>query len=68
MSKLMKREWVGWMARSDLRKAIDGRKWSSMGNPLDYCDEIWKTKGARDDYADYDWPPVKVRLILEVVS
>ena len=64
----MKREWVGWMAKTEFNEIMQRWKWSKLGNARFRIDDLWRGRGAKKDYCDEDWPPVKLRLILEEVE
>ena len=64
----MKREWVGWIGRGYFGYMIRDRKWNAWGNPPNISMAIKKTRGKKEEWTEGDWPPIKVRLILEEVE
>ena len=60
-----KATWICW-ALEDEVKEMNEKRWD-MDMP-NIPTTLMKHKGKRGNYLDRDWPPVKVRVTIEVVS
>ena len=52
-------EFTGWIARN---AEATWSKWGSLDVVLE------KVKGERDDWAEGQWPPVRVRVVIEPIG
>ena len=62
-------EQVGWVGKQDLEAFIEQTKsgYCAFGYDKTFMTTLYKTKGVKSDWNAYDWPPVKVKLSLELV-
>ncbi len=64
-----KRTWIGWAASYDFPDIFN---WKRRGHAqyldIDTLPDMFKLKGKKEDWMDGDWPPVKVKITVEVSS
>ena len=60
---------IGWMGKLDYDFFSDNLKgkYPKQGHDITVMGTMYKTKGKKDDWNENDWPPVKVKISIEVV-
>lgn len=59
---MKKKTFIGWIGKT----IKENLSFSFTGDVL--SDSVYKTKGFKIDWHDNDWPPIKVKVTIEVVE
>ena len=59
-----KRVFNGWMGRMDIDRPA---AWGDLDDEL-LLTEVFRLKSGRDEWMKEDWPPVKVRVTVEILE